>query len=525
MKASRRGFFQGALGGGLLAAAVSDTLAQTPPARVRLAEMASTEVLGQPEERRSRNGLLDTQLTVQYAHHYIDGDLVYLRTYEGSLVGPTLRVRQGDTMKVRVVNALPADLPAATMSHDMNRPHDINVTNLHTHGLHISPSGTADNVLLEIASGSMFPYEYKIEDDHADGTFWYHAHKHGSSAVQLGSGMAGAIIVEGPLDDYLNGLGFGDRILVMQQIPYSFKYDTDKKQNIPATVEWPNVFHDKFSRFTLINGELKPQIVIYGKAERWRFIHAGISEMEDLALQDSQGKRVPFNRIAVDGITTGKVDALDSLEMGPGYRIDVLVKLPPGNYKLVKLAKPAAQSLRGVDEEGQELADVIVRGDAPQSLPTDERMKGYIPALPDIGTVTGEKRVVTFTAQPVWPSINGAKFQPDSTLPGHINQRIKLNTTDEWVLGNETLASPGARRFAHPFHIHVNPFKVMRILNEKGENVTPHENVWRDTILVRPKYKITLRSHYQRFTGRAVLHCHILSHEDEGMMQVIDIRP
>jgi FtsP/CotA-like multicopper oxidase with cupredoxin domain len=525
MRATRRGFFQGALGGGILTAAVTGARAQTPPAKVQLADRPSTELLGQPEERRSRNGLLDTTLAVQYSHHYIDNDLVYLRTYEGSLVGPTLRVRRGDMLKVRILNCLPADLPAATMSHDMNRPHDINVTNLHTHGLHISPSGNADNVLLEIASGGSFPYEFKIEDDHADGTFWYHAHKHGSSAVQLGSGMAGAIIVEGPLDDFLNAAGFGERILVLQQIPYSFKYDSDKKQNIPATVEWPNVFHDKFSRFTLVNGELKPRIVIEGKAERWRLIHAGISEMEDLALQDSMGKNIPLKRIAVDGITTGKVDTLDSLEMGPGYRIDLLVKLPAGNYKLVKLGVPASRSLRGNAEEPQELADVEVRGEAPQMLPSDADMSRFVPALPNIDTITGEKRVVTFTAQPVWPSINGAKFQPDTTLPGAINQRIKLNTTDEWVLGNETLASPGARRYAHPFHIHVNPFKVMRILDDKGQAVTPEEYVWRDTILVRPKYRVTLRSHYQRFTGRAVLHCHILSHEDEGMMQVIDIRP
>jgi FtsP/CotA-like multicopper oxidase with cupredoxin domain len=496
---------------------------RTAAAHVKLAGMAPTGELGQPEERHSQNGLLDTRLRVEYSHHYIGEDLVYLRTYEGSTVGPTLRVRPGDMMKVRVLNCLPADLMSEHMP-DMNRPHGINVTNLHVHGLHISPSGNADNVFIEIASGGEFPYEFPIEDDHPDGTFWYHAHKHGSSGVQLGNGMAGAIVIEGKLDAFLNGRGFGDRILMLQQIPYSFKYDKDQVRHIPATVEWPNVFREKFSKYTLINGRLKPSIVIDGKAERWRFIHAGVSEMEDIALLDSQNKKVPLHRIAVDGITTGKVEPFEAIELGPGYRVDVLVKLPPGKYKLMKLAQSPLTSLLGVEEEAQELADVEVRGEAAQEMPSDQEMSQYVPALPDIGEITGEKRKVTFSAAPVWPSINGLKFQPDPNLPNHINHRMKLNTTDEWLLGNETFAATG-RRFAHPFHIHINPFKVVRILNEKNQEVDPQDLVWRDTILVRPNHKITIRSHYLKFTGRAVLHCHILPHEDEGMMQVIDIRP
>ncbi len=526
MNRTRRDFIQRTLGtGAALLLSGQRSEAQTPitPTHVKLAGVAATGALDQPELRQSKNGLLDTQLRVENSHHYIGDDLVYLRTYEGSMVGPTLRVRPGDMMKVRLLNCLPADLMAQHMP-DMNRAHGINVTNLHVHGLHISPSGNADNVFLEIGSGGEFPFEFHVEEDHPDGTYWYHAHKHGSSGVQLGNGMAGAIIIEGKLDAFLDGKGFGDRTLVLQQIPYSFKYDNDKKQNIPATVEWPNVFHEKFSKYTLINGRLKPSIVIDGKAERWRFIHAGVSEMEDIALLDAQGQKVKLLRIAVDGITTGKVEPFDDIEMGPGYRVDVLVKLPPGKYKLMKLAQTALTSLRGVPEEAQELADVEVRGQATQELPTNQEMSSYVPALPDVGEITGEKRTVIFTANPVWPSINGKKFQPDPTLPNHINHRMKLNATDEWLLGNETLAKTG-RRFAHPFHIHINPFKVIRILNEKDQDVDPHDLVWRDTILVRPNYKITIRSHYLKFTGRAVLHCHILPHEDEGMMQVIDIRP
>src|SRR5205085_5349009 len=101
------------------------------PTHIKLAGMAPTSPLDQPEERRSRNGLLDTQLRVQYSQHYIGDDLVYLRTYEGSLIGPTLRVSPGDLMKIRVLNCLPTDV-ATQYTPGMNRAHGINVTNLHT---------------------------------------------------------------------------------------------------------------------------------------------------------------------------------------------------------------------------------------------------------------------------------------------------------------------------------------------------------------------------------------------------------
>ena len=136
-------------------------------------------------------------------------DKVRLRSYNGTdvdpdtpYVSPTIEAVPGDTVYVNLHNQLPADPSCA--AHDpapgepyVNDPHCFNGTNLHTHGLWVNPAGNGDNVLLSINPGVKFQYEYKIPGGHPAGTFWYHTHRHGSTALQVSSGMAGALIIRG----------------------------------------------------------------------------------------------------------------------------------------------------------------------------------------------------------------------------------------------------------------------------------------------------------------------------------------
>ena len=110
-------------------------------------------------------------------------------------------------------------------------PHCFNGTNLHTHGLWVNPSGNGDNVLLSINPQTQFTYEYNIPSDHPSGTFWYHTHRHGSTALQVSSGMAGALIIRGnrlptptahgDIDTLIPTSAIPERVLVMQQIQYA----------------------------------------------------------------------------------------------------------------------------------------------------------------------------------------------------------------------------------------------------------------------------------------------------------------
>lgn len=129
-------------------------------------------------------------------------DPLYLRSYGGCKEGPLITVSPGDELRVHLINNLPVDDPTCLENPPagLNMPTGVgcfNTINLHTHGLHVSPTGNSDNVLLNIAPQTKLEYEFNIPNDHPAGTFWYHAHRHGSTAVQVSSGSAGILVVRG----------------------------------------------------------------------------------------------------------------------------------------------------------------------------------------------------------------------------------------------------------------------------------------------------------------------------------------
>src|SRR5262249_49374250 len=149
-------------------------------------------------------------------------------------VAPTIEIFPGETVRITLHNKLPDEPNCDATSHDVNIPHCFNTTNLHSHGLWVSPVGNSDNVLLSINPSVDFQYEYNVPPDHPAGTFWYHPHRHGSTALQVASGMAGVLIVKGTrlptpqthgdidtLLQYADGTPVAERILLLQQIRYA----------------------------------------------------------------------------------------------------------------------------------------------------------------------------------------------------------------------------------------------------------------------------------------------------------------
>lgn len=272
-----------------------------------------------------RGGDLNFDLEIKYAYNSIfnpatgQNDRVYLRSYNGQLAGPTMRVLPGQTLRINLMNNLPVNDPSCKSNQNVEIPHCYNSTNLHTHGWHVSPTGNSDNVLLDIAPGVSFDYEYYLPKDHPAGTFWYHSHRHGSTAIQVSSGMAGVLLVEGfrqlkdkPINGiadidtilkYVNGRRYEDRIMMFQQIQYAC---VDAKGNpvndpntgnpvwncptnpkVPGQVGGIEQYGTQFGpgtwaqsgRFTTINGQVQPIIrTETGKLERWRLIHAGVRD-------------------------------------------------------------------------------------------------------------------------------------------------------------------------------------------------------------------------------------------------------
>ena len=214
MPLSRRRLLR-ACAGGLAATACRRLPGGAPPGDTAAGQLP----FPQPRVLRSRQGALATTLRVTKSEVRLweesGARSVVTRAYDGAVPGPTLRVRPGDRLDLLLVNEMPPEPPpcgGAWSGED--RPHGFDTTNLHTHGLHVSPASVyadggsepasrgerpvlaSDDVLLAVAPGESQRYRIWLPAFHAPGTHWYHAHKHGSAALQVGSGLAGALIVE-----------------------------------------------------------------------------------------------------------------------------------------------------------------------------------------------------------------------------------------------------------------------------------------------------------------------------------------
>jgi FtsP/CotA-like multicopper oxidase with cupredoxin domain/peroxiredoxin len=479
---------------------------KAPPEQEGVAR-AANEPFTEGETIRSVDGVLKTTLVVSYADNVIRGDHVHLRSYNGRLVGQTLRAKPGDTLNIRVENKLPPNPKSDT--HVLNVPHDLNSTNIHTHGLHVSPEGNSDNVYLDIKPGQAQEYEINIPKDHVAGTFWYHPHRHGSVALQVANGMAGPLIIEGGLDEVKEIKEAKERILPFQQIPFD---DQGRVEKLATLYDGKPVQHWNASgRFTTINGVALPVITLRpGEVQRWRLIHGGVHESLMVRLDGHQ-----LHEIATDGIPLGKIVPRDEIELQPGNRSDVLTQASqsPGVYLLRDGVLPAERPLHGKAEPEKFLAKVVVAGPPiKMSLPDSSALAPLAPFQPVTDEdLAGRKTTLVFRPdeehQPPRYYINDLAFNPDV-----VPRRVLLGTAEEW-----TLSSTDGN---HPFHIHVNPFEVIERDPKTDEIVN---RVWHDTILVAKNKPVTIRTRYLDFPGKTVLHCHNLAHEDLGMMQNIEI--
>jgi L-ascorbate oxidase len=584
--------------------------------------------LSEPTEIQSKRVAVESNdvsvtLDIGYANHTIFNpttgldDKVHLRSYNGGLVGPTIRVKPGDTLDVKLINSLPADDPSCpSPPSDHNTPNCFNSTNLHTHGLHVSPAGNSDNVLIETPPGSTFDYEFVLPKDHPAGTFWYHSHRHGSTALQVSSGMAGALIVEGHrsiFDKSRNGVAdvdtilkfpggepFEDRVLLFEQIAYACGANRDGSPDWDCSGKTGVIeqYGDQFGpgtwpqsgRYTLINGITQPTWAAKtGRIERWRLIHGGVRDTVKMEIVKSKSlgmtalafaarplsleaqtnwvtencqvdKPLTQWEFAADGITRQKFDAKTINVLQPGYRSDILaVFYEPGTYCVIDEQAPADATVNAQRKDRRLLGLVRVEGAAVADTGKEYLMSQLLAGNADLpDAVKANLRDLNLTdysplegisdkdvigKQSVTLNIDVSKTPPAFEIdgkpydPSRIDRTLILNSVDEWTLTSDFVN--------HPFHIHVNPFQVIKILNPKGQPVVDSNancldkddsgnldtqycdqiGIFRDTIFVKKGYVLTIRSRYTSFIGEFVLHCHILDHEDQGMMQNVEIVP
>jgi FtsP/CotA-like multicopper oxidase with cupredoxin domain/peroxiredoxin len=496
-----------------------------PAPRRRDLALASTAAFQEPDSIASAGGVLNATLTVAYANNTIASDPVRLRSYNDKLVGPTLRAKAGDSLRIAVVNNLPPNPPGPGLN---NTLHDWNTTNLHTHGLHVSPAGNSDNVFLSVLPGSRQDYRIDIPANHPAGVFWYHAHRHGAVAAQVSSGMAGAIVITGPLDAVPAVAAAKERVWILQQIPY-FK-DAGMAQGEIELTEAGELFGpgdwDTLGRFTTVNGVALPVITMRpGEVERWRLVDSGFRERIDLKIVAATGAAtVPFHEIAIDGMPTGKVTSKISLELWPGYRSDVLVQAPTqvGDYLIIDERVPPGAGINGNGKDRRNIAKLVVAGNLnTMTLPTNADVAAFRPPSIPPASVTGAQSA-TFGINS--DGSGGLAFQIDGRSFGSgFVRNLTLGKTEEWTLKSVNAVGP----VTHPFHVHVNPVEVVSVTDNAtgapaADEPTP---TWRDTLALKPGRTYKVRTTYADFLGDFVQHCHILDHEDQGMMEQISIQP
>jgi FtsP/CotA-like multicopper oxidase with cupredoxin domain len=548
--------------------------------------------------------------------------------------GPTFRVRPGDLVQIWLRNKLPPPTSPSDSNHvcmsypatdaapptSPRAPRDVfqdcfhgpNYTNIHYHGMHVTPDSTStvvgDDVLMVIAPGDSILYSFRVPMNQSPGTHWYHPHKHGSVAIQVANGMAGAFIVEDPttgVDRFARQHNLREHLIAFQQIDTTLGLLRGDRTNILDKVP------------PLVNGQNFPTLYMApGEVQRWRIVNENVTRNTktlEFRFEDRPGEEPVVVEVARDGVqfTPANLAAGNDsvLLMGAGNRLDLIVMAPPrgGAHHFRVRHNPGSgrrtrrpvlpRRTRANNNDDPQFTDTtayllfrVVVDPArkasstgiPARMPNLAAYLGTaIPAPPAFIatnlTAARDTAVVVFTdtagpgndatptqfflgsAPSPWQRFNDTVVFVPSNARGNPMPMV-LDSTQTWKIVNNS-----ANGINHPFHIHINPFQVdsvhapsakdpflplYRELNAAARRGSP---IWLDVIPlpspsvndsnqvilnsagrpVDPGY-VFITQRYAAFegckdakcgppTGHFVMHCHILGHEERGMMQVLQV--
>ena len=431
-----------------------------------------------PHQLVAKDGVLRARFVADETALRVGGNVVHGRAYNHSFPGPTLRLSPGDTLRLTLVNRLSTP------------------TNMHFHGMHVSPAGRSDNVFRTVPPGATAKYVVHVPLDATPGTYWYHSHWHdapvGDVEPQVMGGLSGALIVD----------GLGPRLppdlrhVVERNVVLKDVQLTSRKR-----IVYRNIDSDAPTTRT-VNGQVDPVMRIGpGETQLWRLGNQSADIWYRLKLDGSR-----FDVIAEDGNPAGAVWSASTLILPPGKRYDVLVQgHGGGDYHLRTLRMSTGPA--GDTYPARILATVRPNRPALElaQLPTS------MGPLPDLqAQPVDRRRTLVFSENTKTNEffIDGKQFNHD-----RVDQRVQLGAVEEWTIRNVT-------HEMHPFHIHVNDFQVMSV------NGRPFDaRGLADTVPLPVGGTVVIRMHFTDFTGEYVYHCHILNHEDHGMMGTVLVSP
>jgi FtsP/CotA-like multicopper oxidase with cupredoxin domain len=432
-----------------------------------------------PPEIASADGVLSTTLTVEPAVLTVaNEEVTFLALYNGLYMPPLLRVQPGDSIQLILRN------------------YGVESTNVHYHGLNVTPMTTGDNIFVEIEPGITYGYNFPIPANHPQGLFWYHPHFDPLLNTQIAGGMSGGMIIGDILAPFPQLADIPERVMLLKDLK------TEDGQPVPDP-------DPAGPTKRTINGLYQPRIDMQpGQLEFWRIGNIG----SNIYYQITLGKQ-PFHVIAQDGNLQNQVITTDTLILPPGKRLELLIYGPNGGTYQLRAA-PFDTGPAGDAYPGQLLATVQSSGTPVVEIP----LPTSFPPLTDLsqGPITGQRTIVfADTANPNQFTINGKPYNPNC-----IDTIVDLGDIEQWTIQNTA-------QEAHVFHIHQLDFQVTAV---NGESV-PFTG-YQDVVTLPPAAdddtpsEVTVIIPFDNpvIVGKFVYHCHIIQHEDQGMMATIFVR-
>jgi FtsP/CotA-like multicopper oxidase with cupredoxin domain len=423
----------------------------------------------------SRDGKLQVDLEAAPATYAIQGHNFEGMLYNGQYMPALWRLRPGDTLTVALHNKLSQD------------------TNLHFHGLDVSPLENGDNVFLQIRPGETFRYEIKIPEKHV-GLFWYHPHMHGDVDQQVLGGLSGGIIVEGSDRLYPFVRQLTERVVLLKHHP---------------------IGRADYQELITVNGLVEPTIPIRpAEAQFWQIGNIGADRFLRVKID-----QMPFYVIGRDGYFLPRPIRMGEVLLGPGQRVAAIVVGGQGGshmfrsvaFKFDERQPPLPEvSLGTVVSQGPS-ADVA----AAEANVTAEHVNGPLYADMVRSSPIAHRRTFTFSVNSNKTAffINGKVFDETRT-----DVTAKLGDTEEWTILNKDSQY-------HDFHIHQTGFLVTEV-----NGAPSHFDGLRDTFSVPParngkpgEAKLIIPFTDPAIVGRFVFHCHVVKHEDKGMMMTVEV--
>ena len=524
----------------------------------------------QPRDLRSHDGVLELNLTVR--DQRVDETVRYCYLFEESTVSPTLRLNPGDLLVLHLKNELTNPLAAGAIHHVHGRATagsadpcasgvmSLISTNLHFHGLTVSPTCHQDEVLRTSVQPGDPPFEYRfrIPADEPPGLYWYHPHIHGFSKVQVLGGASGALIIEGIERANPVVAGLPERVLVIRDqdllhpdappsksepvVPrMMIDRDGDAANNgtgfgKPAKDLSINFVPVPYPDYPPAALAMKP-----GQRELWRVLNASAITYLNLAVLFNKTPQ-PLDIVALDGVplnTNGNaanaVKTADHIGLPPGARAEFIVTGPPPGVVALFVTRTVDTGAGGENDPNRALASIVAMRDAPppSTLPSEHAPlpPRTLPWLGDVAPVRVRKLFFSEklrdpndpnSATDFYLTLDGGTptaFDPSATEPNIV---VKRGDVEDWIIENRS-------NELHAFHIHQLHFLLL-----DWSGVPVHEPFLRDTVNV-PYYNgrtlrypsVRLRMDFRdpNMVGTFVYHCHLLEHEDNGMMGTIRVDP